>query len=188
MPKRTAKQLWRMMPIEFVKCCIEDGLLSDLQGSSCVMPACIAGDSEPTAKRTLGKLAAKRTQGPDDVTCRNVWYACKRCRSRYAVTYGSSIFPKVGGGLASLTDNVQAFWKCVHDVSVTSCCHELNLTEPVVRAMYATARKIMAEDALRTQCCSVLLLFGKVSDTRFATPRLGFRGPIKNCGGPLLGI
>ena len=48
------------------------------------------------------------------------------------VTFGSRLFPNVGGGIggmASMTDHLGAFWLCVHDVSVKArgimvcCCH-----------------------------------------------------------------
>ncbi len=162
--KRSAKQLLQMDPCNFVKCCIGDKLIVDLEGHPCVRPACFrGGQGTPEASGTLGKLTALNYPASMDVSTRSVWHRCKKCGGKYSVTFGSMLFPKVGGNLVSLTDNVVAFWACVHDCSVTTCCKMLGLSEQVVRDFYATARRIMSADALRKQAA---IVFGQLPDNK----------------------
>ena len=94
---RGAKALLRMDPSMFTKACIADKLILDLEGHPCVMPGCFRGSSEAAGRRVLGKLTALNDPPSLDVSTKSVWHRCKRCGSKYSVTFGSPLFPKVGG-------------------------------------------------------------------------------------------
>ena len=163
-PARTAKELLRMTAYHFAKAQIEDKLLADLQGAPCTQPGCYSGNvakAHEERPRVLGRLSRPKRCVEMDVTRKTVYYRCLRCRSFFAATHGSVIFNRVGGGSASFTDNVLAFFNCVHDVSVTATCKQLGLSEPVARGFYDTARAIMQFGALRLQA---LVAFGRLAD------------------------
>jgi predicted nucleic acid-binding Zn ribbon protein len=167
-PARTGKELLRMSAYDFVKAQIEDKVLMDLQGAPCTQPGCFSGSAvhvHGDRARVLGRLSRSRTCTDLDVSLKTVCYRCLCCRTPVAVTHGSVMFSKVGGGAASLTDNVLAFFNCVHDVSVTATCKQLGLSEPVVRGFYDTARTIMERGALRRQ---KLIVFGGLADNKTA--------------------
>lgn len=162
-PSRTLKEMLRMDALAFTKCCIEGSLLANLEGAPCILPGCFNGCDEPGAKRRLGHLSGSKAAGELDVKSQSVFYRCRQCHGKYTVTFGSSLFSKVGGGAASLTDNVVGFWNCVHDVPLTTCCKMLGLSEAVVRGFYDTARGIMAAAALRKQGA---IVFGELPDNK----------------------
>ena len=157
-----------MSAYDFVKAQIEDKVLMDLQGAPCTQPGCFSGSAvhvHGDRARVLGRLSRSRTCTDLDVSLKTVCYRCLCCRTPVAVTHGSVMFSKVGGGAASLTDNVLAFFNCVHDVSVTATCKQLGLSEPVVRGFYDTARTIVERGALRRQ---KLIVFGGLADNKTA--------------------
>ena len=164
-PARTFKELLRMNAYDFVKAQISDELFADLQGAPCTQPGCYSGSVVEDRPRTLGRLSRPKRRRGMDVTRNSVCYRCQRCRSPFAVTYGSVLFSRLGGGAASFTDNVLAFFNSVHDISVTATCKQLGLSEPVVRRFYDTARAIMEAGALRLQA---LLVFGRLADNKAA--------------------
>ena len=140
-----------MWPKDMHAYCLQKGLLRDLKGTPCSQPGCYSGCSAPFKDRVLGSVHEAWNTLDMDVSVRTCRYCCLHCRSKYMVTCGSPLFWKIGGGMASMTDNVVGMWLCVHDVDVTTACKMLGRSMHVVARFYATAREIMAADAIATQ-------------------------------------
>ena len=100
-----------------------------------------------------------------DITSKTAYYSCKNCRDQYMVTFGSRLFPSIGGGMASMTDHLACFWLAVHDVPVTTACKIVGWSQDVVSRWYDTARDIMCDDALEKQS---KIIFGELPDNKTA--------------------
>ena len=111
----------------------------------------------------MGKLIASKKPKCLDVTTAIAWHRCRNCGSKYSVAFGSLLFPRVGGSMVCLTDNVLAFWYCVHAVSPTTCGKILDLSPQTVRRFYQQARDIMTFDALRKEA---QIVFGALPDNK----------------------
>ena len=114
-----------MWPKDMHAYCLQKGLLRDLQGTPCSQAGCYSGCSGPFKDRVLGSVHEAWNTLDMDVSVRTCRYYCLHCRSKYMVTCGSPLFSKIGGGMASMTDNVVGMWLCVHDVDVTTACKML---------------------------------------------------------------
>ena len=168
MATSTLTELMRLGVGSFAKVCFNDKLLNNLQGTPCQGRACIGGTGKYAKYPSkLGKLRLLKADHLGDLTSELAHYRCLRCRGRFAINHGSTIFPpKRAGGSVSLTDTIIAFWHCVHDSSILLCCKEIGRSEQVVRGFYDQAREIMAADAMRRESEIVFgeLLGNKTTD------------------------
>ncbi|CAE7482185.1 MCM7 [Symbiodinium sp. CCMP2592] len=161
----------RMSPMELALALIEDGLLQNLEGTSCTNPKC--GEQKGFGgESTLGPLRQGQKNEPN-MTRRAVHYRCQCCRKRVTVSAGNPLFVGSGAGQHSMSLTILAFWNCVEGISITHTVHQLAVDEKVVSRLfgcaykndymwYRTARQIMVWDILRLQDA---MIFGKGSET-----------------------
>eukprot|EP00973_Karenia_brevis_P090123 12401084-Karenia_brevis.AAC.1 len=130
-PDEFKKQFVRMFPRQFTMTLRRWGLLRELEGVPCSNPGCYEGLGRGGQPRRLGPLRWAKNPHTLDVRKTTVWHFCQNCKARYFVSYLSILLCRVGGGVASLTDDVIAYWNCVHDAPLWTICRELGLTEPL---------------------------------------------------------
>ena len=139
--------LSRMKPLELVQALIQDGLLRDLEGTSCTNPNC-KQHQRFGKKAVLGPLVEGQTI-LEDISRRSLCYRCQACRARVTVNAGSPLFSSVGAGQHSMSMAVLAMWNCVQGISLTHSVLQLNINATVVGRRFGCIGKNFLLQALQ---------------------------------------
>ena len=152
---RSFLEMARAAPVDLVRMMQEDGMLCNLQGAKCPNPKCGEGSVKWvgfSGRKVLGRLSAHgRSIAATDIHRGAVCYRCEHCRTQFPVEMGSGLLPAPGHGSLSSVMAVLAFFNCVIGISATHTALQLKVSASAVTPWYATARRIMAADAVRRQ-------------------------------------
>ena len=107
---------------------IEGGLLPSLAGSACTDPKCNMQRGRCTEARTLGALIVLSNSDSKIIGMRSVYYRCVTCRTKYAITQGSLVFPPVPGAYG-VRKRALCYWNYVHGAPMVLTAKQLRLSE-----------------------------------------------------------